>query len=150
MPMVKSFTHEQWDAAARQLDALPEKPAHELRVNVRDAMKSIRSQIIDARKKGYTQEEIVQQIARNQCGHVAICNAACSERGRVCTDGKARRDKYWRGIASRKESQSGEVIADRRRTHRIIKQEGLGNKQGEIHVGKRLPRISDQAGCRNL
>jgi hypothetical protein len=65
MPMVKSFTQAQWDAAARRLDALPEKPAHEHRVNVRDAMKSIRSQIIDAQKKGYTQEEIVQQIARD-------------------------------------------------------------------------------------
>ncbi|MDN7444362.1 hypothetical protein QZM64_34900 [Burkholderia cepacia] len=65
MPMVKSFTQAQWDAAARRLDALPEKPAHEHRVNVRDAMKSIRSQIIGAQKKGYTQEEIVQQIAQD-------------------------------------------------------------------------------------
>lgn len=65
MPMVKSFTQAQWDAAARRLDALPEKPAHEHRVNIRDAMKSIRSQIIDAQKKGYTQEEVVQQIARD-------------------------------------------------------------------------------------
>lgn len=65
MPMVKSFTQAQWDAAARRLDALPEKPAHEHRVNVRDAMKSLRSQIIGAQKKGYTQEEIVQQIAQD-------------------------------------------------------------------------------------
>jgi len=65
MPMVKSFTQAQWDAAARRLDALPEKPAHEYRVNVRDAMKSMRSQIIGAQRKGYTQEEIVQQIAQD-------------------------------------------------------------------------------------
>jgi hypothetical protein len=65
MPMVKSFTQAQWDAAARRLDALPEKPAHEHRVNVRDAMKSLQSQIIGAQKKGYTQEEIVQQIAQD-------------------------------------------------------------------------------------
>jgi hypothetical protein len=63
MPMVKSFTQAQWDAAARRLNALPEKPAHEHRVNVHDAMKSLQSQIIGAQKKGYTQEEIVQQIA---------------------------------------------------------------------------------------
>lgn len=65
MPMVKSFTQAQWDAAARRLDALPEKPPHEHRVNVRDAMKSMRSQIIGAQRKGYTQEEIVQQIAQD-------------------------------------------------------------------------------------
>lgn len=65
MPMVKSFTQAQWDAAARRLDALPEKPTHEHRINVRDAMKSIRSQIIGAQRKGYTQEEIVQQIAQD-------------------------------------------------------------------------------------
>ena len=65
MPVVKSFTQAQWDAAARRLDALPEKPAHEHRVNVRDAMKSMRSQIIGAQRKGYTQEEIVQQIAQD-------------------------------------------------------------------------------------
>ncbi|WP_368620383.1 hypothetical protein [Paraburkholderia sp. BR13444] len=65
MPVMKSFTRAQWGAAARRLDALPEKPAHEHRVNVRDAMKSMQSQIIDAQRKGYTQEEIVQQIAQD-------------------------------------------------------------------------------------
>lgn len=65
MPVMKSFTQAQWNAAARRLDALPEKPEHEHRVNVRDAMKSMQSQIIDAQRKGYTQEEIVQQIAQD-------------------------------------------------------------------------------------
>ncbi|MGF6551607.1 hypothetical protein [Paraburkholderia youngii] len=65
MPVVKSFTQAQWDAAARRLDALPEKPAHEHRVNVRDAMKTMQPQIIDAQRKGYTQEEIVEQIAQD-------------------------------------------------------------------------------------
>jgi hypothetical protein len=65
MPVVKSFTQAQWDAAARRLDALPEKPAHEHRVNVRDGTKSMQPQIIDAQRKGYTQEEIVQQIAQD-------------------------------------------------------------------------------------
>lgn len=65
MPVVKSFTQAQWDAAARRLDALPEKPAHEHRVNVRDAMKSLQSQVLAAQRKGYTQEEIVQQIAQD-------------------------------------------------------------------------------------
>lgn len=65
MPVVKSFTQAQWNAAARRLDALPEKPAHEHRVNVRDAMKSLQSQVIAAQRKGYTQEEIVQQIAQD-------------------------------------------------------------------------------------
>lgn len=65
MPVVKSFTHAQWAAAARRLDALPEKPAHEHRVNVRDGMKSMQFQVIGAQRKGYTQEEIVQQIAQD-------------------------------------------------------------------------------------
>lgn len=64
MPVVKSFTQPQWDAAARRLEALPEKPAHEHRVNVRDAVKSMRSRISDAQSKGYTLDEIVQQLAQ--------------------------------------------------------------------------------------
>ncbi|MBJ9625739.1 hypothetical protein [Burkholderia multivorans] len=65
MPVVKSFTQAQWDAAARRLDALPEKPAHEHRVNIRDAMKCLQSQVIAAQRKGCAQEEIVQQIAQD-------------------------------------------------------------------------------------
>ncbi|RKR45175.1 hypothetical protein B0G82_2815 [Paraburkholderia sp. BL17N1] len=64
MPVVKSFTQAQWGAAARRLEALPEKPAHEHRVNVRDAVKSMRSRISDAQRKGYTLDEIVQQLAQ--------------------------------------------------------------------------------------
>ena len=65
MPMVKSFTQAQWDAASRRLDTLPAKPAHEHRVNVRDAIKSMQAQISSARKKGYTLEEIVHQLAQD-------------------------------------------------------------------------------------
>jgi predicted alpha/beta-hydrolase family hydrolase len=65
MPMVKSFTQAQWDAASRRLDTLPEKPAHEHRVNVRDAIKSMQAQISSAQKKGYTLEEIVHQLAQD-------------------------------------------------------------------------------------
>lgn len=65
MPVVKSFTQAQWDAAARRLDGLPEKPAHEHRVNVRDAVKSMRSQITGAQSKGYTLDEIVAQLAQD-------------------------------------------------------------------------------------
>ena len=65
MPMVKSFTQAQWDAASRRLDTLPAKPAHEHRVNVRDAIKSMHAQISSAQKKGYTLEEIVQQLAQD-------------------------------------------------------------------------------------
>lgn len=65
MPVVKRFTQAQWDAAARRLDALPEKPAHEHHVNVRDAVKAMRSQITAAQQKGYTLDEIVAQLARD-------------------------------------------------------------------------------------
>ncbi|MBC8745927.1 ribosomal protein L18 [Paraburkholderia sp. WC7.3g] len=64
MPMVKSFTQAQWDAASRRLDTLPVKPAHEHRVNVRDAIRSMQAQISSAQKKGYTLEEIVYQLAQ--------------------------------------------------------------------------------------
>lgn len=63
MPVVKSFTQAQWDAASRRLDALPEKPAHEHRVNVRDAIRSMQAEISRAQRKGYTLDEIVQQLA---------------------------------------------------------------------------------------
>ncbi|TES81906.1 hypothetical protein E2P84_05410 [Burkholderia cepacia] len=64
MPVVKHFTQAQWDAAARRLDALPDKPAHEHRVTVRDAVRSMQSQIRGAQQKGYTLDEIVQQLAQ--------------------------------------------------------------------------------------
>jgi hypothetical protein len=65
MPVVKSFTQAQWDAASRRLDALPEKPAHEHRVNVRDAIKAMQAEIGRAQRKGYTLDEIVQQLAED-------------------------------------------------------------------------------------
>jgi hypothetical protein len=65
MPMVKSFTQAQWDAASRRLDTLPAKPAHEHRINVRDAIKSMQAQISSAQKKEYTLEEIVHQLAQD-------------------------------------------------------------------------------------
>jgi hypothetical protein len=92
MPMMKSFTQAQWDAAARRLDSLPAKPAHEHRVNVRDAMKSMRPQIIGAQRKGYTQEEIVQQIAQDGVDlsaatlRYAMQRAAKDERAATKTD----------------------------------------------------------------
>ncbi|WP_217591348.1 hypothetical protein [Burkholderia sp. GbtcB21] len=63
MPVVKHFTQAQWDAVARRLDALPPKPAHEHHVTVREAVNAMRPQINGAQQKGYTFEEIVQQLA---------------------------------------------------------------------------------------
>ncbi|HDR9868662.1 TPA: hypothetical protein QDE31_02605 [Burkholderia cenocepacia] len=63
MPVVKYFTQAQWDAVARRLDALPPKPAHEHHVTVREAVNAMRPQISGAQQKGYTFEEIVQQLA---------------------------------------------------------------------------------------
>ncbi|KVH28962.1 hypothetical protein [Burkholderia cepacia] len=64
MPVVKRFTQAQWDAAARRLDALPDKPTHEHYVTVRDAVQSMQPQIRGAQHKGYTLDEIVQQLAQ--------------------------------------------------------------------------------------
>ncbi|KVW79512.1 hypothetical protein [Burkholderia ubonensis] len=64
MPVVKRFTQAQWDAAARRLDALPDKPAYEHHVTVRDAVQSMQSQIRGAQQKGYTLDEIVRQLAK--------------------------------------------------------------------------------------
>ncbi|WP_175838379.1 hypothetical protein [Burkholderia anthina] len=63
MPVVKHFTQAQWDAVARRLDALPPKPAHEHHVTVCEAVNAMRPQINGAQQKGYTFEEIVQQLA---------------------------------------------------------------------------------------
>ncbi|RQT41241.1 hypothetical protein [Burkholderia cepacia] len=63
MPVVKHFTQAQWGAVARRLDALPPKPANEHHVTVRDAVSAMRLHINGAQQKGYTFEEIVQQLA---------------------------------------------------------------------------------------
>jgi hypothetical protein len=60
MPVAKLFTKSQWDAFARTLDALPEKPDAERGVGVRDAMKEMRGHIRGAQTKGYTLEQIAQ------------------------------------------------------------------------------------------
>jgi hypothetical protein len=130
MPVVKSFTQAQWDAAARRLDALPEKPAHEHRVNVRDGMKCMQPQVIGAQRKGYTQEEIVQQI--------------------VYAGEATRQNAYRYGITARKEGQSGDVVTCRPCPRRITAERGWGSNQAETHTGTGLPRISDQAGYRKL
>jgi N-acetylglucosamine kinase-like BadF-type ATPase len=62
MPVVL-FTRAQFDAAARVLDALPDKPANEHRVTVREAVMSLQPQISGARHKGYTLDEIVLHLA---------------------------------------------------------------------------------------
>ncbi|VWB25647.1 hypothetical protein BLA13014_00930 [Burkholderia aenigmatica] len=68
MPVVKHFTQAQWDAVARRLDALPPKPTHEHHVTVREAVNAMRPQINGAQQKGYTFEEIVQQMAEEGVG----------------------------------------------------------------------------------
>ena len=60
----KSYTRAEWDEFFRALEALPEKPRHEQRVTVSDAMKEKRAQIAATQAKGYTLEEIVQEAAR--------------------------------------------------------------------------------------
>jgi len=60
MPVAKLYTKSQWDAFARTLDALPEKPDAERGVGVRDAMKEMRGHIRGAQTKGYTLEQIAE------------------------------------------------------------------------------------------
>ncbi|SAL45361.1 hypothetical protein AWB64_04805 [Caballeronia sordidicola] len=61
MPVAKVYTKSQWDAFARTLDALPEKPEAERGLGVRDAMKDMRAHIRSAQTKGYTLEQIAEQ-----------------------------------------------------------------------------------------
>ena len=65
MPVAKVYTKSQWEAFARALDALPEKPDTERGVTVRDAMKDMRARVRTAQAKGYTLEQIAEQ-ARQQ------------------------------------------------------------------------------------
>lgn len=60
MPVAKLYTKSQWEAFARTLDALPEKPDAERGVGVRDAMKEMRGHIRGAQTKGYTLEQIAE------------------------------------------------------------------------------------------
>lgn len=61
MPVAKVYTKSQWDAFARALDGLPEKPDAERGVTVRDAMKDMRARVRAAQAKGYTLEQIAEQ-----------------------------------------------------------------------------------------
>ncbi|MGY6258259.1 hypothetical protein ACXIVK_32855 [Paraburkholderia caledonica] len=61
MPVARVYTKSQWEAFARALDALPEKPDAERGVTVRDAMKDMRARVRAAQAKGYTLEQIAEQ-----------------------------------------------------------------------------------------
>ncbi|RKF35762.1 hypothetical protein [Paraburkholderia fungorum] len=61
MPVARIYTKSQWNAFARTLDALPEKPEAERGLSVRDAMKDMRGHIRTAQTKGYTLEQISEQ-----------------------------------------------------------------------------------------
>lgn len=61
MPAPKIYTKAQWDEFVRLLDALPEKPASERRITVRDAMPNVRVHIDSARAKGYSVEQLIEQ-----------------------------------------------------------------------------------------
>ncbi|MDT8835817.1 hypothetical protein ParKJ_00130 [Paraburkholderia fungorum] len=61
MPVARVYTKSQWEAFARALDALPEKPEAEHGVTVRDAMKDMRARVRAAQAKGYTLEQIAEQ-----------------------------------------------------------------------------------------
>ncbi|MCI0148788.1 hypothetical protein KNO81_23165 [Paraburkholderia sediminicola] len=64
MPVARVYTKSQWDAFARTLDALPEKPEAERGLSVREAMKEVRAPIRHAQGKGYTLEQIAEQAKR--------------------------------------------------------------------------------------
>ena len=64
MPVVKVFTRSQWDEFVRGLDALPDKPASERGMTVREAMKEVKSHIRTAQNKGYTLGQIAEQAKR--------------------------------------------------------------------------------------
>jgi hypothetical protein len=61
MPAAKVFPKSNWDRFAQQLDALPERPASDRGLAVRDAIKDIRNSIRAAQAKGYTLEQIIEQ-----------------------------------------------------------------------------------------
>jgi hypothetical protein len=64
MPVVKVFMRSQWDEFVRGLDALPDKPASERGMTVREAMKELKSHIRTAQNKGYTLGQIAEQAKR--------------------------------------------------------------------------------------
>jgi hypothetical protein len=61
MPAAKGYTKSQWEAFASALDALPEKPATEHSVPVREAMKELKARVRAAQAKGYTLDQIAEQ-----------------------------------------------------------------------------------------
>ncbi|WP_175889610.1 hypothetical protein [Burkholderia cepacia] len=65
MSVARRFTRGQWAAFGRRLDALPEKPKDAQPVKVGDGVKSIQTQIVAAREKGYTLYELIEQAAQD-------------------------------------------------------------------------------------
>lgn len=64
MPVARVYRKSQWEAFARTLDALPEKPEAERGLSVREAMKEVCVPIRHAQGKGYTLEQIAEQAKR--------------------------------------------------------------------------------------
>ena len=61
MPAPKVFPKSSWDRFAQQLDALPERPADDRGLAVREAIKDIKNTIRAAQAKGYSLEQIIEQ-----------------------------------------------------------------------------------------
>jgi hypothetical protein len=65
MPAPKVFPKSTWDRFTQQLDALPERPAAERGLAVREAVRQIASNISAARARGYSLEQIIELAKSN-------------------------------------------------------------------------------------
>ncbi|AOJ17302.1 hypothetical protein [Burkholderia vietnamiensis] len=86
MSDVRNFTRGQWEAFGRRLNALPEKAKHDQPVKVGDGVKSIWTQIVAAREKGYTMPELIEQAAQEGID-VSLNSLRYAMR---CADGRGR------------------------------------------------------------
>jgi hypothetical protein len=62
MPKIKTFTHEDIERVRTILTQAPEKPKAPAPLTVREMVLSIKSEIADLQKRGYTFEEIAEMI----------------------------------------------------------------------------------------
>jgi hypothetical protein len=62
MPKIITFTHEEIERVRATLTKAPEKPKVPPPLTVRETMNSIRSEIQDLLKRGYTLDEIAEMV----------------------------------------------------------------------------------------
>jgi hypothetical protein len=138
MPAVRSFTRGQWEALGRRLDALPEKAKDEQHLKVGDGVKSIRTQIIAAREKGYTLHELIEQAAQEgidvNLNSLRYAMRRAEGKGRIRRENEEAIRGHAAGPTRSKKSAQANVVRDSLRAGSQQKEDGGITRPGLTQV----------------